>query len=221
MERFQTLSPREHEVLLGAAQLKSSKEIALDLGLHKATVDKHIASAIAKLGARSRRHAAMMLVAYLTEHNLPIRYHGDPIILPFQPLPARSGGAKGGPDVPFDPSHPDDYLGRPGDRLRPAGDDAGGAGEHSTPSNEDPSRERSPVTAGPGSRDHLHRLRADTRERAGAGEPDAAAGRSPLKRLILILLAAFAACILAVGILALVIQVGQMSTDIDNLLRTR
>jgi DNA-binding CsgD family transcriptional regulator len=61
-DRLARLRPREREVLRLAALPKSSKEIAIELGLSPRTVDNYITSAVATLEARDRRHAARIVV---------------------------------------------------------------------------------------------------------------------------------------------------------------
>ena len=54
------LTPREMDCLRGVRALKSSDEIARDLGIASGTVDSYIRDAITKLGARDRRDAAKL-----------------------------------------------------------------------------------------------------------------------------------------------------------------
>ncbi|MDQ3609526.1 MAG: LuxR C-terminal-related transcriptional regulator, partial [Actinomycetota bacterium] len=54
------LTHREHEVLRHVAAGKTSVRIAAELGISAATVDAHVRSAVRKLGARGRRHAALL-----------------------------------------------------------------------------------------------------------------------------------------------------------------
>jgi DNA-binding CsgD family transcriptional regulator len=227
MSRFDKLTAREREVLLGAAQLKSSKEIAFDLNLRKATVDKHIASAVGKLETGSRRQAAMMLVVHLRETDLPILYQGRPIPLPFAAPPPVNTPAEGDLHVRSGgtgASFPGDQLERSGsDIRRPRGHDVregGGA----APAEDHPPSERAPVSARSDARDYLHRFRSDLRERSfaqRAGGPLREHGRSKTERLILILAAALASVIVALVVLALVIQVGHLSDAYDAWLRSR
>jgi len=57
------LSRRQLECLAGVAALKSSKQIAVELGISPKTVDNYIAEAVTALGATNRRDAASMLAA--------------------------------------------------------------------------------------------------------------------------------------------------------------
>ena len=57
------LTPRQRECLRHVYRLKTSKEIALDLGLGVGTVDTYISEAVAILHARNRRHAAELFHA--------------------------------------------------------------------------------------------------------------------------------------------------------------
>lgn len=54
------LTPREMDCLRGVRALKSSDEIARDLGIASGTVDSYLRDAITKLGARDRRNAAKL-----------------------------------------------------------------------------------------------------------------------------------------------------------------
>lgn len=51
--RFETISPREHEVLMLVLQGRLNKQIAGDLGIHERTVKVHRKSIMTKLGVRS------------------------------------------------------------------------------------------------------------------------------------------------------------------------
>lgn len=54
------LTPRETDVLRGICRGQSNKEIALDYGLHEATVKLHVKTLCRKLDAKNRTHAAMI-----------------------------------------------------------------------------------------------------------------------------------------------------------------
>ena len=56
------LTPKERECLRLVAQQRSSKEIARELGISKASVDTYCNRARAKLGVTSRRAAAQMVM---------------------------------------------------------------------------------------------------------------------------------------------------------------
>ena len=58
------LAPRQRECLRHVYRLKTSKEIALELGLGVGTVDTYISEAVAILRARNRRHAAELFHAF-------------------------------------------------------------------------------------------------------------------------------------------------------------
>lgn len=79
---FEALTPRERACLRLVAQHRQSKEIALLLNISKSTVDKHIDSAKARLGAANRRAAALALMAYESENGLGAGYPSDPIPIP-------------------------------------------------------------------------------------------------------------------------------------------
>jgi LuxR family transcriptional regulator, quorum-sensing system regulator BjaR1 len=54
------LTPRETEILGWAARGRTAGEIGAILGITKRTVEAHLASAAAKLGALNRVHAVAM-----------------------------------------------------------------------------------------------------------------------------------------------------------------
>ncbi|WP_029138800.1 ATP-binding protein [Nakamurella lactea] len=62
-----TLSPREREVSHRAAAGRSNQQIATELQLSTRTVESHVASALRKLGGRSRRELASLLTPTLPE----------------------------------------------------------------------------------------------------------------------------------------------------------
>lgn len=66
MEITAKLSPRQKDCLRLVYRLKTSKEIAAELGLSPGTVHTYCAEAVATLGARNRRHAAEIL--HFAEH---------------------------------------------------------------------------------------------------------------------------------------------------------
>lgn len=55
-----SLTCREREVLAWVASGLPSEAIAARLGVRRSTVETHVASAVRKLGASSRRHAAVL-----------------------------------------------------------------------------------------------------------------------------------------------------------------
>lgn len=57
------LSPRQRECLALVYHRKTSKEIAIELGIDRSTVDNYIAEAMRLLGSRNRRQAAEQLAA--------------------------------------------------------------------------------------------------------------------------------------------------------------
>lgn len=79
---FDALTPRERECLRLVARHHQSKEIARLLNITKSTVDKHIDSAKARIGAANRRAAALALLAYEAENGLGIEYPSDPDPIP-------------------------------------------------------------------------------------------------------------------------------------------
>jgi DNA-binding CsgD family transcriptional regulator len=61
--KLSVLTPQERECLRLVAQQRSSKEIARELGISKASVDTYCNRARAKLGVASRRTAAQLVVS--------------------------------------------------------------------------------------------------------------------------------------------------------------
>lgn len=60
--KLNLLTPQERECLRLVAQQRSSKEIAQELGISKASVDTYCNRARAKLGVTSRREAAQLVL---------------------------------------------------------------------------------------------------------------------------------------------------------------
>lgn len=216
MDRFAKLTARERECLIGAAQLRQSKEIARDLGVRKATVDKHFANAVRKLQAVSRRDAALMLVRYMRASGLPIAYQGQRIPLSFDPVSSADGGEKGGAHAPFGDPDPDGHLGRSGSGVRRPVDHAGGKGDGAASADDDASAQSASLAARSDSRDYLHRFRSDARERSTATEPVKPNVRSPFLRLMLVMAAAVAIGVVTVGILSSAIQIGHLAQVFDD-----
>ena len=57
------LTPRELDCLRLVARGRSSKEIAIELGISPYTVDEYIRTAVSKLGVRNRRQAAQIVTS--------------------------------------------------------------------------------------------------------------------------------------------------------------
>jgi DNA-binding CsgD family transcriptional regulator len=91
--RFDRLTKRHRECLHGVRALQGSKEIADQLGIEKSTVDSYLTEAVRLLGARNRRHAALMLGDYekpLQEQDdahTPDKIRGDSARLVPRPAP--------------------------------------------------------------------------------------------------------------------------------------
>ncbi|MEA3052594.1 MAG: hypothetical protein QOG72_1497 [Sphingomonadales bacterium] len=84
-QRIESLSPRQREILCYVAQHLSSKEVGFLLELSAATVDSHIRVALQRLGLRTRRDAALIMIelGYAMPHpdaetlrKLARRHHG-------------------------------------------------------------------------------------------------------------------------------------------------
>ena len=54
------LTARQHQVIELAGEGHTSAEIGVMLGVTTATIDSHIRSAMERLGARTRQHAALL-----------------------------------------------------------------------------------------------------------------------------------------------------------------
>ena len=80
---FASLTPRERDCLRGVRALQGSGEIARDLGIATGTVDAYLATAKVKLGARDRKHAAMLFAEYEADRSPVI---SAPQILPCENL---------------------------------------------------------------------------------------------------------------------------------------
>lgn len=74
---FDDLAPRERQCLRLVFEFKTSKDIERELGIAKSTVDGYLAEAVRKLGARDRKHAAVLFAAH--EGRRPqVESGGDP-----------------------------------------------------------------------------------------------------------------------------------------------
>lgn len=79
---FDSLTPKQHEALVLAAKLFTSKQIALELGVAPVTIDKRIESVRARLGYIMRSDLLRLYRAWCETYDRPI---DDPIILDDQP----------------------------------------------------------------------------------------------------------------------------------------
>lgn len=61
---FDHLSPRQRECLRLVFAFKTSKDIERELGIAKNTVDGYLAEAVRTLGARDRKHAAILFAEF-------------------------------------------------------------------------------------------------------------------------------------------------------------
>lgn len=85
LTRFDRLTKRHRECLLGVRALQGSKEIADQLGIEKSTVDGYLTEAVRLLGAKNRRDAALLLA----EH--------EASLVPPAPAPAPAPNVSGRP----------------------------------------------------------------------------------------------------------------------------
>ncbi|MDH2132771.1 helix-turn-helix transcriptional regulator [Sphingobium yanoikuyae] len=92
--QFDRLTPRECQCLLMVRDLKSSEDIARALNIRPGTVNTYIRDAVVKLGARDRRHAALLYAEHLARivppstTSAPEKIGGDLIGLADQADPA-------------------------------------------------------------------------------------------------------------------------------------
>ncbi len=89
-DRFDRLSKRHRDCLRGVRELKGSKEIAVELGIEKSTVDGYLTEAVRILGARNRRDAALLWSEYEAGSADPS--HSNETILPNDTAPDKIGG---------------------------------------------------------------------------------------------------------------------------------
>ena len=78
MQRFESLSKREYEVLAVVAKDKTDREIAGELGICERTVRAHVSRIILKLGVASRVGAAVALVEWKVRSEFDARGSGSP-----------------------------------------------------------------------------------------------------------------------------------------------
>jgi FixJ family two-component response regulator len=72
-QRFESLSPREQEVMLLVATGKMNKQVAGDLGISEITVKIHRGAAMHKMGARTLADLVRMADAVKPGHQKPNR----------------------------------------------------------------------------------------------------------------------------------------------------
>lgn len=77
LNRFDRLTKRHRECLLGVRALQGSKEIADTLGIEKSTVDSYLTEATRILGARNRRHAALLLAEHEAAQAVIVAQSGE------------------------------------------------------------------------------------------------------------------------------------------------
>lgn len=84
-EAIERLTPRERECLRLVAQHLRSKEIGRRLNISSHTVDGHVSEARRRLGARDRREAALMVLAYEESVGLAGAAASEPSTAPAAP----------------------------------------------------------------------------------------------------------------------------------------
>jgi DNA-binding CsgD family transcriptional regulator len=77
--KLSVLTPKERECLRLVAQQRSSKEIARELGISKASVDTYCNRARAKLGVTSRRAAAQLVISLEARSAAPAGVEPAPV----------------------------------------------------------------------------------------------------------------------------------------------
>lgn len=107
-DRLDQLSDKQRLCLRLVAQLKTSKQIAAELGISPHTVDGHIAAAIAKLGASDRADAARILLSGEQGTPEPLTGQSPPVVKtpdPIEPAPhpAAQPAAPQGRIIKLDP----------------------------------------------------------------------------------------------------------------------
>lgn len=102
-DRFARLAPRHRECLRLVRQLKSSKQIAVELGIAPGTVDGYLTEAAEIIGVRGRAAAANALA----EHEAAL-HQGDVPAIPSQNPPPEIPGVElaGVADTPVSPAFP-------------------------------------------------------------------------------------------------------------------
>jgi DNA-binding CsgD family transcriptional regulator len=101
------LTPQQRKCLELVAQLKSSKQIALELGISPKTVDSYLTTATQLLGATDRRHAAQIYAQSAQEKSPWESSRLDGSITDPSPFASiadlETSGLSGLRDIPVDP----------------------------------------------------------------------------------------------------------------------
>jgi DNA-binding CsgD family transcriptional regulator len=102
--RIPQLSKRHRECLRLVRDLGGSKDIAIELGITKNTVDSYLREAVAILGASNRRQAALGFAQFEAAHNTPHRIAGDStwVDTPAQDIPIPLAPNKAASEAPSD-----------------------------------------------------------------------------------------------------------------------
>lgn len=182
------LTPRERECLRLVHAHLNSKQIARELGIQPATVDRHCENAARKLNAIGRVDAALLLVRQLQNDSVS----GSPPIVS-APLADHPGVAKGAVHDQDQRPHSRRDLESGADHPDVTRGNAGEEGDGSAPGRGDPQTVAVSDAGGLPQGDHLHRS-GD----AGRALPTVGIGPEHLGRILIVLaIAAFVALVMA------------------------
>ncbi len=193
-DSIERLTPRERECLRLVAAHMRSKQIARELGIAPATVNKHCENAARKLEAADRVQAALMLAS---AEGLPTESVDEPIIISGQAPPGSGEGARelNHAHTRSTDARPD--LGPDGERLAVLGDDAQQTADCASPS------ERPAQTVEvPGARRGLPGALLHGCRLVGHKLRSIGTGHEPLQRIVLVFAVAALTALALTGFLA-------------------
>ncbi|MBX9575883.1 MAG: helix-turn-helix transcriptional regulator [Caulobacteraceae bacterium] len=196
MALLELLTPQERRCLSGVAEHRQADEIAAELGIATATVERHLANVRRKLGVTSSRAAVRLMLE--RGEVLHTGYAAGFSSLPADVTGGDRGGLEGGRNDRTPTQHPRlvqdrldprdragspaaDDLARRGDGAGPAGGDASTQGLGGTSAGSTAGSQRPPVADGSAAAnraDGLGRHRADGRAAGDAGEEAQASERT-------------------------------------------
>ncbi|MBU1324747.1 MAG: LuxR C-terminal-related transcriptional regulator [Alphaproteobacteria bacterium] len=178
MALLDLLTPQERRCLSGVARHRQADEISAELGIARATVERHLANARRKLGVTSSRAAVRLL--HDRGEALHTGYAAGFSRLPDAPPAADPLRPEGGRDDRTQTDHPRLVQGGLDARERPrpdAGDDLAGSGDGAGPAGPDA---RAQGLGGPAVRPAAeHQRRPDADGSAAADHPDGLGDRRP------------------------------------------